>query len=125
VALVTKSVIPKAFWGCDKNFRLILHRTKHLLTELWLLKVSASTDVKEFISCRRFETLSLHHILQGFSTSECDWLTPPGTAMRDQSRISVTDALKRRELLEEFIFWYFDSFVSSLLKVYSPSTYAV
>ena len=42
---------------------------------------------------------------------------PPGTAMRNQSRVSVTDALKRRELLEDFVFWYFDSFVSSLLKV--------
>lgn len=58
----------------------------------------------------------MHHILQGFSTSECDWLMPPGTAARNQRRVSVTDALKRRELLEEFIFWYFDSFVSSLLK---------
>lgn len=34
-----------------------------------------------------------------------------------QSRVSVTDALKRRELLEEFIFWYFDSFLIPLLKV--------
>ena len=34
-----------------------------------------------------------------------------------QSRVSVTDALKRRELLEEFIFWYFDTFLIPLLKV--------
>jgi telomerase reverse transcriptase len=34
-----------------------------------------------------------------------------------QRRVPVTDSLKRRELLEEFIFWYFDSFVLPLLRV--------
>ncbi|GLB40371.1 putative telomerase reverse transcriptase [Lyophyllum shimeji] len=98
VALVTKTVIPKAFWGNEANFKVILRY------------------VKEFIQCRRFESLTLHHIIQGFSTLACDWLMPPGEAAHRQSRVSVSDALKRRELLEEFIFWYFDSFVSSLLK---------
>jgi telomerase reverse transcriptase len=78
---------------------------------------SDGVDVKTFISCRRYETLTLHHILQGFSTSDCDWLMPPGQAAQQQSRVSVTDALKRRELLEEFIFWYFTSFLLPLLKV--------
>ncbi|KAG6812970.1 hypothetical protein H0H92_015089 [Tricholoma furcatifolium] len=98
VALVTKAVIPKAFWGNETNFRVIMK------------------CVKEFIQCRRFETMSMHNILQGFSTSACEWLMPPGDPARKQTRVSVSDALKRRELLEEFIFWYFDSFVSSLLK---------
>jgi len=62
--------------------------------------------------------MTLHHILQGFSTSDCDWLMPPGQATQRQSRVSVTDALKRRELLEEFIFWYFTSFLLQLLKVF-------
>lgn len=75
------------------------------------------SDVMEFIRCRRFETLTLHRLLQGFSTSACDWLMPPGETARQQSRVSVSDALKRKELLEEFLYWYFDSFVSSLLKV--------
>jgi hypothetical protein len=33
------------------------------------------------------------------------------------NRVSVTDALKRRELLEEFLWWYFDGFLIPLLKV--------
>jgi telomerase reverse transcriptase len=119
VALVTKVVIPKAFWGCDKNFKLILHRMTYSLVEPYFLRVRYRPDVKDFINCRRFETLSLHHILQGFSTSECDWLMPSGLAARNQPRVSVTDALKRKELLEDFVFWYFDSFVSSLLKVWN------
>jgi telomerase reverse transcriptase len=74
---------------------------------------SQSVDVKEFISARRYETVNLHHILQRFSTSECEWLTPS----RQQHRVSVTDALKRRELLEEFLWWFFDGFLTPLLKV--------
>jgi hypothetical protein len=70
----------------------------------------------EFISCRRYETLTLHHVLQKFSTADCDWLMPPGQGARQQARVSVSDALKRRELLEDFVFWYFDSFVLPLLR---------
>jgi telomerase reverse transcriptase len=75
--------------------------------------ISDHPAVKEIIYARRFETITLHRILQGFSTSECDWLMPPGP----QLRVSVSDALKRRELLEEFLFWYFDGFILPLLKV--------
>ena len=74
-------------------------------------------DIKELITARRYETLTLHHVLQGFMTSECDWLMPPGGGALKQHRVSVTDTLKRRELLEEFLFWYFDSFLFPLLKV--------
>lgn len=98
VALVTDAVIPKSFWGNCSNLDLVLQ------------------NVKLFICSRRYETLTLHRILQGFSTSACDWLFPPGGGAQKQSRVSVSDALKRRELLEEFIFWYFDSFVLPLLK---------
>ncbi|KAF8627995.1 hypothetical protein AX15_004120 [Amanita polypyramis BW_CC] len=97
VALVTKSVIPNVFWGSKHNF-------KHVLRH-----------VKQFISCRKYESLSLHQILQGFRTSDCDWLAPFGESYR-QYRMSVSDAKKRRELLEEFLFWYFDGFILPLLK---------
>ncbi|OBZ72156.1 Telomerase reverse transcriptase [Grifola frondosa] len=96
--LVTNAVIPKAFWGCDKNFKVVLRH------------------VKSFISARRFETVTLHAILQGFSTSECEWLALNGAGSLKQRRVSVSDSLKRRELLEEFLFWYFDSFLLPLLK---------
>ncbi|KAF8656263.1 hypothetical protein AX16_002699 [Volvariella volvacea WC 439] len=98
VMVVTNAVIPKVFWGSKQNFKYIMER------------------VKELISCRRFETLSLHDILQGFSTTACDWLIPPGPGASKQIRVSVSDFLKRRELLEEFLYWYFTSFVMPLLK---------
>ena len=74
-----------------------------------------TTDVKSFITARRYETTTIHNILQGFSTTECDWLAPD----RVQPRVALTDALKRRELLEDFLFWYFDSFLIPLLRVSS------
>jgi hypothetical protein len=75
----------------------------------------SSTDVKEFIQCRRFENMSLHYLMQGFSSADCDWLATPGSGKA--TRVAVSDTLKRKELLEDFLFWYFDSFVLSLLKV--------
>ncbi|KAF5367406.1 hypothetical protein D9758_003636 [Tetrapyrgos nigripes] len=97
VVLVTNAVIPKRFWGSEANFKLIC---KH---------------IKLFISCRRFETLTLHTVLQGFSTSACEWLMPPGDGNK-QHRVNASDQLKRRELLEDFIYWFFDSFVLALLR---------
>lgn len=96
--VVTKLVIPKAFWGCERNFKII------------------AGYIMELITARRYETLTLHHVLQSFMTSECDWLMPPGEGALKQHRVSVTDARKRREVLEEFIFWYFDSFLFPLLR---------
>lgn len=115
VALVTRTVIPQAFWGSENNLKVILQcKGINLLKGITLISI---LDVEKLVHCRRFETLTLHNVLQGFSTTDCDWLMPPGTAVHKQTRVSVSDALKRRELLEEFIFWYFDSFVSHLLKV--------
>ena len=73
-------------------------------------------DIKTFISLRRYETLSLHTLLQGLRTSDCDWLALPDA--RNRTRVPVSDSLKRRELLEDFIFWYFDGFLLPLLKAH-------
>ncbi|ESK87254.1 telomerase reverse transcriptase [Moniliophthora roreri MCA 2997] len=97
VVRVVHCVIPKSFWGSKSNFKVIC---RHL---------------KTFIAARRYEKVSLHHVLQDFSTSACEWLMPPGDG-RNQGRVPVTDALKRRELLEEFLFWFFDSFIISIIR---------
>ena len=72
-------------------------------------------DVKTLITARRFETLTVHQLVQNFSTSECEWLAGPHST--EQKRVSVSDAIKRRELLEEFLFWYFDGFLIPLIRV--------
>lgn len=66
---------------------------------------------------RRHESLTLHTIMQGMSTSECEWLLPPQKAKQRHLCQSEAEMLKRKELLQEFLFWYFDQFVLQLLKV--------
>ena len=69
-----------------------------------------------FIQARRHESLNLHLILQGFSLSDCDWLLPVGNRAQMQRSNSQEDK-KRRELLHEFIYWYFECFLIHLLRV--------
>ena len=69
------------------------------------------------ITGRRHETLTLHTIMQGMSTSECEWVLPPNNLKRTHDHQSEAEMKKRRELLQEFLFWYFDGFVMQLLKV--------
>lgn len=113
VVLVSRSVFPTSIWGCKRNFVSTMNRR---LSTHALFHIHICLDVKTFISGRRFETMTLHSIVQDFSTAACTWLMPPGSGQKQQ-RVSVSDALMRRELLEDFIFWFFDSFIVSLLEV--------
>ncbi|KAF7797313.1 hypothetical protein EIP86_008508 [Pleurotus ostreatoroseus] len=95
--VVTKTVIPMQFWGSKRNFKVEL-------------------DVKTLITMRRFETLSLHTLLQNFVMSDCDWLLLASSNTNKTHKIPISDSLKRLELLQEFLYWYFDSFLIPLLK---------
>ncbi|KAG8899700.1 hypothetical protein FRB99_006494 [Tulasnella sp. 403] len=97
IAGVTMAVIPHSFWGSKKNLKAVL------------------SQVSTFISCRRFETITLHDVLQGLSTADCDWLVVEGAGAQSQ-RSSASDDLKKKEIFHEFLYWYFESFVSPLLK---------
>ncbi|KAI5122895.1 hypothetical protein M0805_007573 [Coniferiporia weirii] len=99
VRAVSKVVVPYALWGCERNRKTIL------------------LHVKQLISGRRYEGMTLHNVIQGVSTSECDWLLPHGRPNPNQQlNQSMAEMLKKRELLEEFLFWYFDSFLIPLLR---------
>ncbi|BGP25246.1 Telomerase reverse transcriptase [Rhodotorula toruloides] len=94
---VVREVIPKAFWGSDQNFKLV---QKH---------------ISSFLALRRHETTSLHALLQGMVVLDCDWLAPASSASRSQ-RPTAADMQKRQELLGEFMYWFFDSFVIDLVR---------
>ncbi|PIL35516.1 hypothetical protein GSI_02244 [Ganoderma sinense ZZ0214-1] len=117
--VVTKTVVPKAFWGSDHNFEVVMRRVPSFSLDVAGIDLADShayLDVKHMITARRYETSTVHNVLQGFRTTDCDWLMPHTPGARKQSRVSVTDSLKRRELAEEFLFWYFDGFLIPLLK---------
>ena len=91
------------------------------LTSLHNTDLLSSLDAKQLISGRRHECMNLHNTIQGFSTSECDWLLPRGKrGSVHHLNQSMAEMKKRRELLEEFLFWYFDQFLIPLLRVRHP-----
>lgn len=113
----TLAVIPFDLWGCKTNFNNIMNcMSVRLFVFFHALIDICEQGVKLFIKGHRLETFTLHTVMQNFSSQECEWLLPLSTRALYQ-RPSVTDALKRRELIEEFLYWYFDSFVLPLIRV--------
>lgn len=97
-AVLTK-VIPRGFWGCGPaadNNRLQLLRQVH-----------------RFISLRRFENMSLHELSQGMKISDIDWLAPPRLMA---NKMSLTDAQKRSEVFDEFLYFLFDTILIPLIR---------
>ncbi|RUP46721.1 hypothetical protein BC936DRAFT_146596 [Jimgerdemannia flammicorona] len=118
VQAILKLVIPRDFWGSDSNRKLTFNA------------------VDRFVRMRKFETISLHEILQGFKVNDCLWLRPRDVSYTDihsrvqpdtdatvkltptsrKAHVRPEEAQKRREMLMEFIYWLFDSFVVPLIK---------
>ncbi|KAH4908622.1 hypothetical protein HBI80_055510 [Parastagonospora nodorum] len=93
---VVARVIPNAFWGDESNKRVIMY---------W---------VDQFISLRRFESLNLHQVTQKLQITSITWLHVPG--QHDTSKLAKSDFEKRKELLLEFVYWLFDSFLIPLIR---------
>jgi telomerase reverse transcriptase len=116
VKAVIKRVIPYDFFGSGSNQRLVLQM------------------VDRFIKLRRYESFSLHDVLQGLKVcpllpakknailtsliqlTDFTWLRP--SSLRPEAKLSKTDEAKRRELLAEFLYWLFDSFIIPLLRAH-------
>ncbi|KAK4702528.1 telomerase reverse transcriptase, partial [Phenoliferia sp. Uapishka_3] len=97
---VIRQVVPRDFWGSEANAAVILD---HVTT---------------FVRLRRYETYSVHALLQNFCLSDCDWIRP-SSGSKVSNKFQVPNAVemnKRRELLCEFVFWFVDGFIFDLLK---------
>lgn len=109
---VVAKVIPKRLWGDDDNKRTILRY------------------VDQFVSLRRFETLSLHQVTQKLQVRSINvlaqsvietlqittvtWLRLPG--QDETSRLARSDFEKRNQIFLEFVYWVFDSFLVPLIR---------
>lgn len=69
--------------------------------------------VEHFVRRRKFESLTLHDILQNIKIAAIPWLRPPNVGERC---LSKSDFDKRKELLSEFIYWLFDSYLIPLIR---------
>ncbi|KAI9674434.1 MAG: hypothetical protein M1817_001772 [Caeruleum heppii] len=97
---VLSEMLPPGFWGTGvggNHNRQVFEQKVH-----------------EFISLRRFESMSLHHVLHGFQISKIAWLAPPDH--RAATKLAASDFEKRGELLSELLYYVFDSLVIPIIR---------
>lgn len=70
-------------------------------------------NVDHFIGFRRHEKLSLHEVTQRLKIADMEWLSPPNSV---HTRLSQSDIKKRWEILNEFIYYLFDSILTPLIR---------
>lgn len=85
---------------------LLLHASDSCLT---------LTGVDVFVRLRRYESMNLHQLVQGFHLLDCDWLTPQKTSAIKQ-RPTREEMIKRKSLLLQLLFYIFDSLLVPLLR---------
>ncbi|KAG6001439.1 hypothetical protein E4U21_004328 [Claviceps maximensis] len=96
---VLARIVPNDFWG---EGQIMLHNKKTVLRQ-----------VDHFIRLRRFESISLHEIIQGLRIADITWLQPPGL---QNQKASQSDMMKRHEIFHEFLYFVFDSLLIPLIK---------
>ncbi|KAG8165152.1 hypothetical protein KVR01_005427 [Diaporthe batatas] len=96
---VLSKIIPHEFWG---------HGDVQAHNRGMFLK-----NVDRFVKLRRFETMSLHEVMQGVKVTQIEWLEPPGPKNR---KCSLTDFRKRSEILYELLYYIFDSIIIPLVR---------
>lgn len=96
---VVMRVFPKDLWGTDEAGQ---SNAKVLLS-----------NVDTFVRLRRYETLSLHDLVQKMLLN-ADWLQPQSQGQG--ARLSASDFAKRKELMSEMLYYIFDSFLIPLIR---------
>ncbi|RDA96012.1 hypothetical protein CP533_5880, partial [Ophiocordyceps camponoti-saundersi (nom. inval.)] len=102
---VMSKIIPNQFWGDGDTGS---HN-----------KAAFLRKVDHFVKLRRFESISLHEILQGIRVADIAWLGPPAEdddSGRRRARLSQSDMRKREEIFYEFVYFAFDSLLIPLIR---------
>jgi len=82
--------------------------------------VTLISDVRQFITAKQHENISLHSLVQGIAINDITWLAIPGA-----SRPNPQEAAKRRKLIEDLITWIFEGYLIPLLRVRLTLTIAL
>ncbi|KAL1888087.1 Telomerase reverse transcriptase [Ceratocystis pirilliformis] len=96
---VISNIIPNEFWGTGAD-------QQHNKAKVLLM-------VARFVQLRRFEKMTLHDVVQNLKINKMDWLAPPNLRGK---KMSQTDRNKRLEILNEFMYYVFDSVLIPLLR---------
>ncbi|OJD31087.1 telomerase reverse transcriptase [Diplodia corticola] len=97
---IMKNVVPSRLWGEGETQA---HNSHAFLAQ-----------VGRFVRLRRFESLTLHEVMQDMKITGVAWLQPPNA--HPGHKMSQSDFTKRRELLAELIYYLFDSFLILLIR---------
>lgn len=70
--------------------------------------------IDQFVHLRRFETLSLHDLMQSIDVKNLQWSKP--LRAEPSFKMSKTDFVKRQELMAELLYYIFDSWLIPLIR---------
>ncbi|EGX91766.1 telomerase reverse transcriptase, putative [Cordyceps militaris CM01] len=96
---VLSKILPGAFLGEGDDLR----HNQALLAK----------KAHHFVTLRRFESMSLHELSQGFKISSLAWLQLPG---RGDQKPSQNETFKQLELFHELLYYIFDSLLIPLMR---------
>ncbi|KAF3315486.1 hypothetical protein TWF173_003404 [Orbilia oligospora] len=104
IRAVISNIIPLEFWGTGKS-------------------VLKNRDVffghmETFVKLRRYETLSLHDVMQGFKLTDFTWLHQKEPNANGKIRLDAADTKHCTSLFAEFIYYLFDSLVIPLIRAH-------
>ncbi|EPY49626.1 telomerase reverse transcriptase 1 protein Trt1 [Schizosaccharomyces cryophilus OY26] len=92
---VILKVFPKAVWGTTHVFNLVMQK------------------LKTFLQLTRFETITLHFLMQKIPITSISWIR---LGENDSKKLCLSDYEKRKQIFSEFMYWFFNTFVVSLLQ---------
>ncbi|KAK5122386.1 hypothetical protein LTR85_003970 [Meristemomyces frigidus] len=97
---IVSSVFPSELWGCGD----VRRANSNIVFQ----------SVDRFVRLRRYESMTLHDVLQPMKLRGVQWLAAPNT--RIDAKLSNTDFAKRKELMGELLYYLFDSFMIPLIR---------
>jgi telomerase reverse transcriptase len=69
--------------------------------------------IDNFVRLRRYETISLHDVVQGITLNDIQWLALPKAVQK--SKMSKPDFETRKDILAELLYYVFDSYLVPLI----------
>ncbi|KAK6357467.1 hypothetical protein TWF718_001777 [Orbilia javanica] len=104
IRAVISNIIPLELWGTGKS----VLKTREVFFR----------HMESFVKLRRYETLSLHNVMQGFKLTDFNWIHQKEPNSNGKVKLDVADTKRCTSLLSEFIYYLFDSLVIPLIRAH-------
>lgn len=108
-----KRIFPLKLWGSSHNFDIVCQGNNfyyRVYERLFLLTFTVAIEM--FLTRKQGEKLTLSQIFRHFKTLDCKWLSK-----NPNNRVVPSDLKKRTFTLRQMFGWFFNNYVSPLVKV--------